>query len=148
MRVLLWLLLTLLSVEVSAEIYKWVDKDGTVHFEDRKPQGARYEEFKVRSISGVQTYRAPPRTIKAIAPKSTGKKNVILYGTTWCGYCTKARRYFQANNIPFEDYDIERSVSAKSEYDALNGKGVPLILVGENLMNGFSESYFNQLYNP
>jgi len=148
MRVLLWLVLTLLSVEVSAEIYKWVDKDGTVHFEDRKPQGARYEEFKVRSISGVQTYRAPPRTIKTTAPKSAGKKNVILYGTTWCGYCTKARRYFQANNIPFEDYDIESSASAKSEYDALNGKGVPLILVGDTLMSGFSESHFNQLYKP
>lgn len=148
MRVLLWLLLTLLSFDVLAEIYKWVDKDGTVHFEDRKPQAARYEEFKVRSISGVQTYRASPRTIKQIAPKSVSKKNVILYGTTWCGYCTKARRYFQANNIPFEDHDIESSSSAKSEYDALNGKGVPLILVGDNLMNGFSESHFSQLYNP
>ena len=147
MRVLLWSLLAL-SFEVSAEIYKWVDKDGTVHFEDRKPQGARYEEFKVRSISGVQTYRAAPRAIKQLAPKSVGKKNVILYGTAWCGYCTKARRYFLANNIPFEDYDIESSASAKSEYDALNGKGVPLILVGDNLMNGFSESHFNQLYKP
>ena len=148
MRVLLWLLLALLSFEVSAEIYKWVDKDGTVHFEDRKPQGARYEEFKVRSISGVQTYRVPARTIKHSAPKAMGKKNVVLYGTSWCGYCTKARRYFQANNIPFEDYDIESSASAKSEYDALNGKGVPLILVGDNLMNGFSESQFNQLFKP
>ena len=148
MRVLLWLLLALLSFEVSAEIYKWVDKDGTVHFEDRKPQGARYEEFKVRSISGVQTYRVPARTIKHSAPKAMGKKNAVLYGTSWCGYCTKARRYFQANNIPFEDYDIESSASAKSEYDALNGKGVPLILVGDNLMNGFSESQFNQLFKP
>jgi glutaredoxin len=148
MRVLLWLLLALCSFEVSAEIYKWVDKDGTVHFEDRKPQAAPYEELKVRSMSGVQTYRAPTRTIKQHAPKSAGKKNVILYGTSWCGYCTKARRYFQANNIPFEDYDIESSASAKSEYDALNGKGVPLILVGDNLMNGFSESHFNQLLKP
>ena len=148
MRGLLLLLGILLPFEVSAEIYKWVDKDGTVHFEDRKPQGARYEELKVRSMSGVQSYRAPIRTIKQIAPKSASKKNVILYGATWCGYCTKARRYFQANNIPFEDYDIESSASAKSEYDALNGKGVPLILVGDNLMNGFSESYFNQLYKP
>lgn len=148
MRALLCLVLTLLSFDGSAEIYKWVDKDGTVHFEDRKPQGTRYEEFKVRSLSGVQIYRAPARAGKKAAPQVAAKKDVVLYGTAWCGYCTKARRYFQVNNIPFQDYDIESSASAKSEYDALNGKGVPLIVVGDSLMNGFSESHFNQLYTP
>lgn len=148
MRTVLWLVSALLSFDVAAEIYKWVDKDGTVHFEDRKPQDARYEEFKVRSVSGVQIYRAPARAGKQAATEAVAKQDVVLYGTAWCGYCTKARRYFRANNIPFQDYDIESSASAKAEYDALNGKGVPLIVVGDRLMNGFSEAHFNRLYKP
>jgi glutaredoxin len=147
MRVLLMLSI-LLSFESYAEIYKWVDKNGAVHFEDRKPQGQPYQEFKVRSVSGVQVQSAPTGAIKKTVSKETARKSVVLYGTTWCGYCTKARRYFQANKIPFQDNDIESSASAKAEYDALNGKGVPLILVGDSLMNGFSESHFNQLYRP
>lgn len=143
MRTLLWALLVVLPCGVSAEIYKWVDENGTVHFGDRKPTH-RYEQFKVKSVSGVQVYRAPPAGANRKA--QTASKQVVMYGTTWCGYCAMARSYFQARNIPYQDWDIEASPTARAEYDALQGKGVPLIVVGGSVMSGFSEAHFNQLY--
>lgn len=71
---------------------------------------------------------------------------VIMYSTSWCGYCRKARNYFKAKNIPYIEYDIERSLTAKRDYDRLGGNGVPLIVVGKNRMSGFSKKRFNRLY--
>lgn len=64
-----------------------------------------------------------------------------------CPYCKKARHYFQENRIDNVEYDIEKDYDAKLRYDALKGRGVPVILVGKRRMNGFSVSGFNDLYN-
>ena len=69
-----------------------------------------------------------------------------MYSTSWCGYCKKAARYFRQRGIPFRDYDIEKSEKAARDYKKLNGRGVPIILVGKRRMNGFDARTFEQLY--
>ena len=56
-------------------------------------------------------------------------QQVVLYATDWCGYCARTRKYFKDNNIPFTEYDIEKSSEGREQYDQLNGKGVPLLVV-------------------
>jgi glutaredoxin len=72
--------------------------------------------------------------------------SVVMYSTSWCGYCKKARRYFKSKGIKFVERDIERSRLAKVAYDRLGGNGVPLIVVGNNKMSGFSVRKFDRLY--
>ena len=84
------------------------------------------------------------RKKQAMAAKE--KVNVVMYSTSWCGYCKKARRYFKSKGIKYTEYDIERSTAAKWKYDRLGGKGVPLILIGNNRMRGFSVRRFDRLY--
>jgi glutaredoxin-like YruB-family protein len=69
-----------------------------------------------------------------------------MYSTAWCGYCKKARKYFTSKGIAFIEYDIEKNARAKRDYDALGGKGVPVILVGKKRMNGFSPQGFDRIY--
>lgn len=145
MRFWLCATLALLSFSTSAEIYTWKDENGITHIEDRKPVDKPYKQLKVQSSSSVQIYHASPTAVRKPAAAKASKQ-VVMYGTSWCTYCAKARRYFQTNNIPFQDWDIEASETARSEYDALNGKGVPLIVVGDDVMRGFSEASFNQVY--
>ena len=52
---------------------------------------------------------------------------VVMYATSWCGYCQKARDFFAKNNIPYTEYDIERDGMAKDKYAEYNAPGVPLI---------------------
>lgn len=73
-------------------------------------------------------------------------EKVKMYATQWCGYCKKARKYFESKGIKFTEFDIEKDFSAKREYDRLGGKAVPLILVGNSSMTGFSEKRFERLY--
>ena len=86
-----------------------------------------------------------PSTAQA-EPNSAEAPKVVLYGTTWCGYCKKAKSYFRANNIAFTEYDIEKSASAKRDFKRMGGGGVPLILVGEKRIRGFSPSKFAKAY--
>ena len=64
---------------------------------------------------------------------------VKMYATDWCPYCRQARAYFARHAIPYTELDIEKSPSARFEYDSIGGRGIPLILVGSERINGFSE---------
>lgn len=147
MRYLIWVLLIILSSVsvVDAEIYRWIDEQGKVHFGDSKPitQSAEQVELKINSYTHV-TYETAPSAVGST--RNSGSKRVIMYSTAWCAYCKKARRFFKAKGIAFTEYDIEKSLTAKKAYDKLGGRGVPVILVGKSRMNGFSERGFMKLY--
>jgi Glutaredoxin and related proteins len=62
---------------------------------------------------------------------------VVLYATTWCGYCKKARELFKANNIEYFEYDVEKSSEGREQFDRLGGKGVPLIVIDGKVLKGY-----------
>ena len=53
---------------------------------------------------------------------------------------------FRKKKIPFTEYDIEKSAKAAREYKKLRGTGVPVILIGDRRMNGFSIKTFDSIY--
>ncbi|PCJ13005.1 MAG: NrdH-redoxin [Gammaproteobacteria bacterium] len=62
---------------------------------------------------------------------------LILYATDWCGYCKKTRKLLKTNNIPYFEYDIEKSKKGREQFDSLGGRGVPLILIRGNVIKGY-----------
>src|SRR6185503_3139537 len=73
------------------------------------------------------------------------RPGVKMYATSWCPYCAKARAYFARRNIAYVEVDIEKSKEGRAEYDRLGARGIPVILVGPQRMNGFSEARLSQL---
>jgi glutaredoxin len=71
---------------------------------------------------------------------------VVMYATSWCPYCAKARAYFQRTGTAYTEHDIEKSSEARAEFKRLGGRGVPLILVGNEKVAGFSELAFESAY--
>jgi len=65
---------------------------------------------------------------------------VILYATEWCGYCEKARNLMAKHNIEYFEYDIEKSSEGRAQYERLGGKGVPVLLIGEEVVKGYNAS--------
>lgn len=139
---LVMILMTLVFYPAIAEIHRYVDKDGNVHFTDRPPSNTNSDVIEVK----INTYESPGYEF-TYTPLEKKPEKVIMYSTSWCGYCKKAKKYFQANNIPFSERDIETSKKAKSEYDKLGGKAVPVILVGKKKLQGFNEASFEAAYN-
>lgn len=137
---LVFLISLLTATSVTAEIYKWIDEQGNVHFTDRPPPNQTTEKIEVK----INSYTSP----KIVdVDRLFGKTDkVTMYSTSWCGYCKKARNYFLSNNIAFEEYDVETTNKGKNDYEKLGGGGVPIILMGNKRMNGFSVKKFERLY--
>lgn len=70
---------------------------------------------------------------------------VVMYATSWCPYCAKARAYFAQSGIAYVEHDVEKSAIARAEFKRLGGRAVPLIVVGREKMDGFSEVGFEFL---
>jgi len=144
----------------TAEVYKWVDEQGRTHYGDNPNETQRKAAVNISSYESVTYSEAPDmRSNSSQANTSTKagsnasghkasdhKTRVTMYSTAWCGYCKKAKKYFQKKGIPFVEYDIEKNARAKRDYDAIGGKGVPVIVMGKKRMNGFSVAGFERFY--
>jgi len=69
-----------------------------------------------------------------------GKSKVIMYGTRSCGYCAKARALFDSKGVAYHEYDINSSSEGRRQYDALRGRGVPLIIINDNVIKGYNKT--------
>ncbi len=75
----------------------------------------------------------PAKGMSKQGAQLAGQSEVILYATDWCGYCA-------ANGIRYSELDIEKSSTAFEEHRRLRGNGVPLVVVGDNLVHGYNEA--------
>lgn len=83
----------------------------------------------------INRYINPPPDFSAL---HNGK--AILYATSWCGYCQKARDLMQRNGIAYYEYDVEKSQEGVRQYKELGGRGpVPLLLIKGKVIKGYNE---------
>jgi len=66
-----------------------------------------------------------------------GQPIVVLYATSWCGYCGLARKFFAENDINYREVDVERSTNGQLFYKSLYATGYPLIYIGHTAYFGF-----------
>jgi len=62
-----------------------------------------------------------------------------------CGNCASAQKYFDAQGIKYRLCNVKSPAGSK-EFNRLRLRSVPVIKVGDQLMQGFSIKGFNQLY--
>ncbi|WP_339504812.1 glutaredoxin family protein [Pseudomonas sp. RL_105y_Pfl2_101] len=62
---------------------------------------------------------------------------VVLYATDWCGYCKATRRFLDEKGVPFHEFDIEKDSEARKAYEALGGRGIPILDVNGTLIRGY-----------
>ncbi|MDP1822214.1 MAG: glutaredoxin domain-containing protein [Archangium sp.] len=90
-------------------------------------------------------------TARAMPVRAQGQK-VIVYGTAWCGYCSKAKAWLTAHQVQFESKDIEKEPEAAEELAAKKRRvgrrqgGVPVIDVGGELVFGFDVPALERLF--
>lgn len=138
---LTWLLLTF-SFIAQADIYKWTDAGGGIHFSDQKPAHLELAPLELN----INTFQSISHG-KTKSIVSGSDKKVVMYSTHWCGYCKRARKYFKQQAIAFTKCDIEKNSRARAQYTKLNATGMPVILVGRKRMNGFNVKGFRKIYD-
>jgi glutaredoxin len=126
-----------------ADMYKWVDENGKVHYTDSPPPKKKGDkERKVVSITG-------PAVISPYSGGAPGTRlapaKVTIFTASWCDYCKKAKAFLTSRRIAFEDIDVERTPQGRDAFHNLGGNGVPVILVGAQRMDGYREATLDGL---
>jgi glutaredoxin len=122
------------------DVYKSVVENGNVVFRDRPTTRSEAPRIEVKVVNSHENVSV--EVVTAVAPQ-----DVVMYSTAWAGYCKQAWAYFSNQGIAFTEKDIEKSASAKREHQRSGGTGVPLIIVGNRKMKGFSAARVDQIYN-
>jgi glutaredoxin len=79
---------------------------------------------------------APPEPTAA----SLRDVHVVVYTTSWCPVCRRAKSWMAANGVAYEERDVEASETNARRMRAINPRGgVPTFDVEGQVMVGFSE---------
>lgn len=65
---------------------------------------------------------------------------VVMYATSWCGYCRRARELLTARGVPFTEIDVDRIEGARAEMQQRSGRtSVPQIFFGATHVGGYDD---------
>jgi glutaredoxin len=62
--------------------------------------------------------------------------SVVILTAPWCGHCMVLRETLAKNRIPYTDIDVEKSAQGRWAFAALRGTGVPITVVGDQIVRG------------
>jgi glutaredoxin len=131
---LLLLAALLCAGSAGAQVYKWKDAKGVIHFSDIPPASNR-DRTEVRSYSGSGA--SGPALPYELA-QAVRANPVTFYTTSSCTPCDQARSFLQQRGIPYS----EKTVTTTDDQQALKAAGsdgqVPMLLVGATRLLGFA----------
>lgn len=73
-------------------------------------------------------------------------KRVVLYSMDKCPHCQSAKKYLEQQKISFRLCNI-KTAKGQKEFAATRLRGVPVLKIGDQLLNGFSIKEFTKLFN-
>jgi len=131
-----------------AEIYRFTDSKGEIHFVDdisKVPKKYRKQLGVDRKSGDISIIDATPVPVsrrteepRPARKEMYGNTNVEVFLSPQCGYCKKMLRFLNERGIPYTAYDINTDVNAARTYRELGGTGVPLVRIGSNLVHGYN----------
>ena len=72
-------------------------------------------------------------------------KRVVLYSVKTCPHCQSAKKYLDENAIKYRICDVKTRVGQK-EFAQTGMRGVPVLKIGNQVLNGFASNRFQRLY--
>lgn len=125
---------------VSADIYRWVDSTGRVHFGDQPPADAsRVQQMPSQSL---------PETPPAAKAREASQRTPVTLYTSACGqYCDQANDFLKTRGIPYSLKFIDRDPEAARTLRQLTGMPlqVPVIKIGDSVQKGFDKALWGNL---
>lgn len=66
--------------------------------------------------------------------------NVVVYSSTLCPYCIRAKKLLDAKKIQYEEIRVDREPQNRAEMEARSGRtSVPQIFINDHHVGGFDD---------
>ena len=73
-------------------------------------------------------------------------KIVIVYSTNTWPWCFRAKEYLSSKGVTFQDYDVGHDREKAKEMIQKSGQmGVPVIMIGDEVIVGFNQAKIDEL---
>ena len=140
MRMRFLFLVLLLPVLAQAQLYRWVDESGKVHYSDRAPS-AGAKDLQKQSLSAAQgsSIQLPYALQQAV-------KNfpVALYTSDACKEtCAQARQLLDKRGVPYSETTVTDEADLAQLKKISGDTVVPVVTVGREVQKGFESGIYN-----
>ena len=139
------LFILLFKQSFAQKLYKSVSSEGKIIYSDQKPTDGNIE--KSLSLKIVKKPIQLSNQDNSNPQNKQALNNPVIYTAKWCGYCKKALAYLNTNKIFYQNIDIE-TTDGHIAFTKINNnnKGIPLLLIGGQRLQGFSENAYDKLF--
>ncbi len=100
------------------------------------------EERRIADLTGSREdmeAAAPPSGAISAPGAIPQRRPVIMYSTTWCGVCKRAKKWMQQNGVRYGEHNVEADEDAGRTLARLNPRqSVPTFDIGGEVLIGFS----------
>lgn len=135
----LGLALLLCAAGASAQMYKWTDAKGLVHFSDQPPPPGKDRKVEQKAFAGGGERVQLPYALAEAVRQSP----VVLYTAPGCAACDQGRALLQKRGIPFAEKTVVSNEDKQKLAEAGGAARVPFLLVGGNKQTGFDAGAWN-----
>lgn len=140
-----WLLVSLFALACTAahaDLYRWVDADGNVHYSDDPPP-ANIKQLEKKKVNGGKPTEEP---LPYALQQAVKNFPVTLYASQCGAGCTDARELLAKRGVPYTEQDATNDV-VQAELKKLTGGAieVPVLKVGRDVTKGFEAGKWNNV---
>jgi len=136
----------LVAATAGAQLYRWVDKDGKVHYTDTPPPAAAKSAEKRGAASGPADGGS---TAGYALQQAIKNAPVVVYTSGNCGQtCADGKALLAARGVPYREVAVggDNGMSNEEFKKATGATGVPALSVGKITTPGYgAEAWHNAL---
>jgi glutaredoxin len=135
--------------------YRYTDDSGSVRFVASLAEVPKHLREDAEPVSNDRLLRVPAaasRTARAAAREPAAEravasqKDVVVYTTSWCGWCRKTLAFLDEQGIDYENRDIEADDAWREELEEKTGStSIPVVEIEGELVRGYDPARIRQL---
>src|SRR3972149_3212292 len=142
MRPLIAFLLCAAAFAASAQMYRWTDEKGRVHFTSTPPPAGAKNVQKKDSGGAAAESGAP--ALPFSVQQAQKDFPITLYTTPGCEGCDAARKLLNNRGLPFKEVSVTEDAQIEELKAAAGANSVPTMIVGRSAQKGFEEGSYNR----
>ncbi|RMG38974.1 MAG: glutaredoxin family protein [Gammaproteobacteria bacterium] len=83
--------------------------------------------------------------VDGMAQRGRKPPRITLYGARGCVHCQQVRDWLGRHGYRFQELDVERNPRARKTLQRLGARGVPVLLAGDQRIDGFDPKRLRKL---